>query len=554
MEFKNNHKICLIQIARTGDILQVLQLAKIFKETHSDIHLSLISRSQFGIPIKFLLEKVFDKLYFLDFKKIIREEFKSFKSVRDSINNNINIINNDNIDVLINLSFSKTSNYLCSSIKSKYKLGTRIDAYNKIAVTDQWSQLIFSMVMRGSNNPFNLIDIYKGILGLKHDSKSLKKIETRNKDLKVIVHPFSSHPKKHWHPHRWAEIFVSMLKSRRDLSIYLIGNASESEKADLITKNPILSNFKKRIKNLCGKTTMEDLYEILRASTHFIGHDSMVGHLAKIVNRPTLTFALGTVRPIETIPYGKNSFIVVPRTKCFPCFPKDKCNYYQCHDDISFHAAINIIESFLNEGRIDYNQIKKTTSSLYLKNLNIYEAYFHKTGLIDLRKINSNILSTKEVFSKLLRIGYLFRFLEKEERHEYFDLDMQTISQLENLKKGVQYLQELSEFGKEYSQKVFLEAKSEILSIDKIKKLCEQIDKIDCLKRQLGQSYPLLAPIIDFYDVVKSNMRQENILQLADTSFNIYQDCSLMNKVIHNLIEDTIIQSSFHSEKKLSEV
>ncbi len=525
-----------------------------FKETHPNIHLSLISRSQFGVPIKFLLEKAFDKLYFLDFKKIIREEFKCFKDVRDAINNNINEISNDNIDVLINLSFSKTSNYLCSSIKSKYKLGTRIDPYNKIIVTDQWSQLIFSMVMRGANNPFNLVDIYKGILGLNCNSKLSNEIATRNKDLKVIVHPFSSHPKKHWHPHRWAEIFVSMLKSRRDLSIYLIGSENEIEKANSITKNPILSNFKKRIKNLCGKTTMEGLYEVLKASTHFIGHDSMASHLAKTVDKPTLTFALGTARPIETIPYGKKSFVVVPKTKCFPCFPKDKCDYYQCHDDINFHAAVNIIESFLNEGSINYNQIKEITSSLYLKNLNIYETYFHETGFIDLRKINSNFLSTKEVFAKLLRIGYLFRFLEKEENHEHFDLDAQTISQLEHLKKGTQYLQELSEFGKEYSKKVFLEAKSKTLSIDKIKSLCEQIDKIDCLKRQLEQSYPLLAPIVDFYDVVKSNMQQENILQLADASFNIYQDCSLMNKVIYNLIENTIIQSSFHSEKKLKEV
>ncbi len=552
MEFKNSCKICLIQITRTGDVLQVYQLAKMFKQTHPNIYLSLIVRSQFGNPVKFLLETVFDKLYFLDFKSLIKGNIECFRDVRNKVEEITKNINKDNIDILINLSFSKSSNYLCSAIKSKYKLGTKINAYNKISITDHWSQLVFSMVMGGTNNPFNLIDIYKGILGLNHDSNILNKINTRDKNLKVVAHPFSSHPKKNWHHNKWIEIFVNMLRSRRDLNIYVIGNSNEAPMAKAIVTNPILSNFNKRIENLCGKTSIKDLYEILKASTHFIGHDSMVGHLAKIANKPTLTFALGTVRPIETIPYGENSFVVVPKTKCFPCFPKEPCDHYQCHEDINYHAAINIIESFLNKGRIDYNQIKKITPSLYLNNLNIYESYFHKNGFLDLKKINSNLLSTKEIFIKLIRIAYLFKFLEKEEKHEYFDLGPKTISELKELKRGIQYLYELSEFGKKYSKKVFLEAESKTPSIEKIKNLCKKIDKVDRLKRHLKQNFSDLSPIIDFYDVVKSNMKGDNILKLANSSFMTYQDCSLMSEVIHNLIENVITKSNINPVKKLN--
>ncbi len=548
MKNKYGKKFCLIQITRIGDILQTLQLARMFKEKHSDISLSLISRSQFGKPLEFLLEQTFDKLYFLDFKKITSQS-TTFQDIQNQINEFAQEVSNDELDVLINLSFSKSSNYLCSIIEAKHKLGTRMDLYNQVEVNDQWSQLVFSMVMGGPNNPFNLIDIYKNILGFESEPKNIPQTKTRNRNLKVIVHPFSSHPKKNWKISKWIEIFLRTLKFRRDLTIYIVGSKVEFEKAEIIVNDPILARFQGRVQNLCGKTTIKELYETLNAGTHFIGHDSMVGHLAKLANKPTLTFALGTVRSIETTPYGKNSFIISPKTKCFPCFPKENCDYYQCHADINFQGAATIVELFLNTGTVNYNQIKDTIPSFYLDNIDIYESHFHESGFMELKQINSDYPTMREIFRKFLRISYLFKFSEKEEHHDYPPLTPQTYAKLLNLKTGIQHLYELSEFGKKYSKEILTEVTSPIPSIEKIKDLSQKIEEIDQLKQLLKQSFHYLSPIVDFYETVKGNMYGDNIVELSESSYIIYQDCSVISSIIYDLIEKTLKEYQIKSGK-----
>ena len=96
----------------------------------------------------------------------------------------------------MNLSFSKSSSYLCSLIDSGTKYGPYYGEKLNLIINDKWSQFLYSNVLRGPLSPFSLVDIYGKILGIKKISR-LKETNQIRKDI-IVVHPFASLPRKMW--------------------------------------------------------------------------------------------------------------------------------------------------------------------------------------------------------------------------------------------------------------------------------------------------------------------------------------------------------------------
>ena len=57
-----NNCFCIVQLTRIGDILQTIQAAEEFKTAYPDIKLVFVGRKTFSEPIRFLLEKTFNKI------------------------------------------------------------------------------------------------------------------------------------------------------------------------------------------------------------------------------------------------------------------------------------------------------------------------------------------------------------------------------------------------------------------------------------------------------------------------------------------------------------
>src|SRR3989338_1975592 len=155
-------QICIIQLLRTGDIVQTIQAVEQYKEVHEDIIFTLVARKKFAEPIMFLINRYFDKVIFIDTKSLDKN---SFKASIDSINNDLKDVISIQHDIVINLSFSKASEYLTSILKAKNKLGLRRNKRGEIVIDDTWSQYVFATVMNGTLNPFNLVDIFSFMIG-----------------------------------------------------------------------------------------------------------------------------------------------------------------------------------------------------------------------------------------------------------------------------------------------------------------------------------------------------------------------------------------------------
>jgi len=160
--------LAILQLTRFGDLIQTVQAVEDLKKSHPEYRVILIARTQFAKPLEFLLKRVFTKIYYLDTKKIFEHaEVQGLKSSFDNINSFLGEMSQESIDVLINLSFSKSSAYLASLIKSQHKIGTYFDYSNKMCINDKWSQIVYSTVMRGALNPYSVVDLFKNIIGIR---------------------------------------------------------------------------------------------------------------------------------------------------------------------------------------------------------------------------------------------------------------------------------------------------------------------------------------------------------------------------------------------------
>ncbi|MBY0412688.1 MAG: glycosyltransferase family 9 protein [Bdellovibrionales bacterium] len=543
--------LAILQMTRFGDLIQTTQAVQHLKKSHPQYRIILIARSQFTKPLGFLLNKYFDQVYSIDTQSIFADhQVAGLKKGITGINSFLGELKSENISALINLSFSKSSSYLSSIIPAQHKIGSFFDFNNKLQINDKWSQVLFSTVMRGALNPYSLVDLFRNIIGIKSSEVSAPVAATdiATRENVIVMHPFASSERKAWKPEKWVEVIYKTLKDNDKVTIALVGAKNETLKSQLITENPLLRPYSNRLLNVTGKTSIEELSRLIGNAKLFVGHDSMVGHLAAINSTPTLTISLGNVRPHETTPYQVNAYNIAPRTKCFPCFPSDPCAYTQCHHDIPYQLVSNVIKQLLSGKEINTEWIKNDNSSFHLSSVNFYRSRF-QNGQFMLDTLIDDHQDVADIFRTFYRIAWSFVINSQEENLPFPKLTANSHRDLLDALTGLQHLFELSEFGQKYSRYILEEISSTTPSIMKIKEFSKKIDEIDHLQAMVQKSSPYLAPLIDYFTVRKGNLFGENIVKLTESSYYCFEENAHLSSVMYELIQNTIAEYKINSTK-----
>ncbi len=169
-----NKTIGIIQLGTSHQVMETLLAFKGYSKNFPDIHKTIILKAQ---------TKVLDTF--------LRREFEEIIYIQDidptSVEKNLVYLRNEFIDisfsVLINLTYSKSSGYLCTFIKSTFKLGFRYSKTNHLIIDDSWSRYVYSVIMGDNLNPFSILDIYKSIIGNKKTPNNLPSLQIK----KVIL-------------------------------------------------------------------------------------------------------------------------------------------------------------------------------------------------------------------------------------------------------------------------------------------------------------------------------------------------------------------------------
>ena len=243
--------------------------------------------------------------------------------------------NKENYDLVIDLQGLLRTAIFCKLLKAKQKIGVSgmkelswlflKEPYkrdkNENAVIRNLNSL--SYITKEKYEPhFNIkIDNVSDIFG----ECGIKKNDT----LAAFV-PFSRGKTKTWNADNYV-VLAEMIKSlSENIKIVVLGSKNDYGK---IKSNNVI--------DLCGKTSIKELAEILSMCKIAIGADTGAMHLANAIGIKNI-FIFGGSDVKETAPYGNNAKVITANLSCSPCRGKCKFDKEKCLEQIK---PDNVFES-----------------------------------------------------------------------------------------------------------------------------------------------------------------------------------------------------------------
>jgi ADP-heptose:LPS heptosyltransferase len=530
-------RLLIIQLTRIGDLIQTVQASRQFKSENPNFHLTIVARRKFASELIFLLETVFDDIILFDTKDFFIK--KDFKSACSEVHTLVTKTNETPFDYAINLSFCKSSSYLNSLIQAEFKFGIHRNDRAEVSINDKWSQFIYSNVLNTADSPFSLVDIYRYIMGVKQTLVLEPDQEFTKRDNNIVIHPFASQRKKRWGLNRWSELIFKLIKDKPDHTIHIVGSSADHLEAQRLLSSPALKPHKDNIITHTQDKKIVDTYQLLMNSKLFIGHDSMVSHLASETLTPSIVVSLGTVRPYETSPYSNSVINVAPRNKCFPCTIPEKCELLPCHNSINHQVINSIALGILREEEINQSFLTQNLTPFHLNGVQIFKGDYDDNGFV-LNELTSSFKSTSDAFKAYYKIIWLYYLNGAETAAELPSTTKETADMLNKYLNGVNYLFELYNFGVKYSNKIISESESENINFQEIQESINKLGEIDNLCNITKKSFPLLKGLVDFFYVNKANALGDNLKEISQHNLLNYYDASNLVAVLNDFIERSV--------------
>ncbi len=541
-EHKNCKKVLIIQLARFGDIIQTCTAVEKVKAKNPDTLFYFLGRQKFTKDLRFILQNTFTEIFelpnvetFVTNDGVEVEQFSSF----------LEQVNQLEFDEAINLTFSQTAGLLTSLIHAKARKGIYRDSKNIQVFSDPWTCYVHAAVLAGPYNLLNLVDLFIGIITGSISSTEME-VAAYNPPAKkqVFVHPFASQGKKFWSPDRWCEFFFKFLRDVPDAVINILGASSEEQFSEKILSHPLMRSFSERIISHVGKTPISQIPELCKDASLFIGHDSMIGHLISRLNIPSITLALGPVRPEETVPYSAYSLTMYPRTKCFPCAIDQSCSFYQCHYDITVKDLATLAGSFFN-GPAPFTAEKGWEPADLLDDSKVNYATSKFSDGWALTNVKTQ---SKFSFDEVIRILYRMSFLKIINDIDLVDrfpkIYPNELSRFADVKIAFQKSLELLTFGEIYSNQILVELCSEHPSAAALQPLAQRIDEIEGLMLMLTNSCSSLKPLTHYVTSSYSSCPGDSIITQAKITMNAFIEGKLLSQILVELIAAIITQNT----------
>jgi len=548
--------ICIIQLTRMGDLLQTLQAAQLFKKRYPQIRLILVCRKQFYKALHSFFTETFAQVYALDYEHFIAPspDQSPLTAALQRLRRWLSAINEEDIEVAVNLSFSLSSSYLTKLIKAKHYLGLSRRNNNELEILGNWAMYLYATTMGGSLNPFSLVDLYQLMLAPPATSPAPNEVAPKSETIwrpatlpadwaerewRLVVHPFASHGKKTWKIHKWGEVIYKIARQLPSLKITIVGSPADVKDGQQLEDMALIKQVIGQLEWKIGKLSIRDLATNMAKAKLLLAADSMAQQLTMISHTPAVILALGCVRPAETTAYAPYHLVLAPRRKCFPCFLKDPCPDLACHANLSESIVVQIVTEYLSNQGLDLAKFKQRNSAFYREGVSLWASEFDARGLFNLKPLVGG-QDLRDIFRQLYRVVFAYDLGQIECPAPFPEISGPLRQILQQHQQGLNYLSKLYQFGKTYSQAIIQELAVNPPALDKIKANTQKIAEIEDLQGILKKTYPFLAPIIDFGLVRKANLAGANLVQIAESSYFTYERSLWQAQALQELIQQTI--------------
>lgn len=304
-----------------GDFLMALAVVRRkSRESPSDLTIIIPEKLK---SLGFLVNDYPTELY-------VRSSGEAFRST-------VSRVKNENFDKMYILPHSFSSAYFAFRTGIKRRRGLKAEA-RSLLLTDRVEA---SFATRAKH----LTREYSYVLETEYVSPEVwegAELELLNGlSSEIVLCPGAAYgPSKKWRG------YAELVKNLADREFIILGSQKDRGEADLIT-----SVSPDRVRNMAGRTSLEEAFSIIASASAVVSNDSGLMHAAGYLGTPVVGI-YGSTSPDWTRPLGKNVRIARSECDCTPCF-KRECvrtdDLYRCQKEISASTVAELLDQIIRK-------------------------------------------------------------------------------------------------------------------------------------------------------------------------------------------------------------
>lgn len=163
-------------------------------------------------------------------------------------------------------------------------------------------------------------------------------VESGRSPVRIAVCPGAEYgPAKRWLPERFAEVMCAAAKVH-EIEWHLVGTAKDRPVAEEIERHASLQG----VRNSCGKTSLQELIELLKTCRALVTNDTGTMHLAALLGLRTVSI-FGSTEPVLTGPLGRGHVVIRRQVECSPCFLRECPIDFRCMKSVESAEVTNAL-------------------------------------------------------------------------------------------------------------------------------------------------------------------------------------------------------------------
>jgi ADP-heptose:LPS heptosyltransferase len=330
-------KILVLQLARLGDIFQTWPTLHALQRSGAEIHVLVRPRFRAAAEgcdaIKKVHEFETEKILF----PILQKPHEGLRPSLEAIDSLLHSLDSEKFDRVINLSFSPLSSWITFDLEMRsFQRGRAIAVagYTRhidgaLAIPDDASAYFFAQVgyraQTGAVDAVNRLSLPRlfatiaSVDPIEEDWRGPSKIRALRQDLElpiefIAIHIGASSDDKTLSAQHWGEVAVQVSR-RTFLPVVLLGSSDETTKASEILaevthQNRSFDGIAARVYSVVGRTSIPDIFEVVRHASILIAGDSALVQVASLIGTQVLNLSSRAVSHWETGPASVGSRIL----------------------------------------------------------------------------------------------------------------------------------------------------------------------------------------------------------------------------------------------------
>ncbi|HMN67768.1 MAG TPA: glycosyltransferase family 9 protein [Bdellovibrionales bacterium] len=274
-------RILVLQLARFGDIYQTWPILKALARSHPDAEIHVLVRQRFQAALSGLAGV---RVHALPTADILAPIYAAGdeNAAHGNLLGFLGPLRDLNFDRIVNLSFSPVSSYLADAVAHARTATTGYTRFEDgyLRIPDDPSAYFFAQGEIGGANRFHITSIFAAVAGVDLTPEDFAGGE-RPRSRHALIHLGGSQRERSYPAELWARAIKDIC---RDHDCILIGSPGERALSETV----LAAVASPRLRNLCGKTRIEELPALVGEASLLVGADSAPAQLAGLTGTPVL--------------------------------------------------------------------------------------------------------------------------------------------------------------------------------------------------------------------------------------------------------------------------